>query len=312
VRAHSSSRNITAPSTRPSSIPSPQVSHVSVHLSRNPQDANDRPNTPLKAIPAAQRSRLPTTLVSTITKRANPLSDSANLAWTRSRLEKERGDWWDTQVTGSEEIWGAVKLATQYLQKGELQEAQTMLDVTGCTCPTGLLWKGVYDTTGIQYKIPEWVVVEPEGLAEEEDMHDEGVAGLAGTSARKEDMYDDDEELTTGERVSVRARTSHSQRDVVVSIGKKEAIASIVEKVKLKANVCPFPLPLNTRKTMSSAIAVHRRIPSTSQLTALQLDTTSTLRLAYGGRVYQAHELLDSNPYWNFANNHILTALVFQ
>jgi hypothetical protein len=170
------------------------------------------------------------------------LSDSANLTWTRSRLEKERGDWWDTQVTGSEEIWGAIKLAVQYLQKGELQEAQTMLDVTGCTCPTGLLWKGVYDTTGIQYKVPEWVVVEPEGLAEEEEMHGEGVAGFAGASTGKEDMLNEEEDAT-GEPVTVRVRTSNNQKDVLLEIGEKDTIATIVEKLKLQAKVCSFSRP---------------------------------------------------------------------
>jgi hypothetical protein len=101
-----------------------------------------------------------------------------------------------------------------------------MLDVTGCTCPTGLLWKGVYDTTGVQYKVPEWVVVEPEGLADE-DMHDEGVAGLAGASAADEE----------DEPVRVRVRTSHNSRDILLEIGKKDSIATIVIKLKLQAKV---------------------------------------------------------------------------
>ncbi|RAR07041.1 ubiquitin domain-containing protein [Stemphylium lycopersici] len=271
VPANSSSRNITAPSPRPSSIPSPRASHASqgnLQPSRSPHNANDRPNTPLKPLPATQRSRLPSTLASPAAKtssRVKPLTDSTNLTWTRSRLEKEREDWWDTQVTGSQEIWAAIRLAAQYLQAGELQEAQTMLDATGCTCPTGLLWKGVYDPTGVQYKMPEWVVVEPEGLAEDEDVHDKSVAGPA-----------DDEAL--GELVRVRLRTSHDSKDVSLEIRSRDMAAAIAEKLK-----------------------AHTK-----------LDSSTKIRLVYGGRVYQEHETLESQPYWDFANNFILTALVFQ
>jgi hypothetical protein len=166
---------------------------------------------------------------------ANALGDSTNITWTRSWLEKERGDWWDTQVTGSQEIWAAIRLAAEHLQKGELAEAQTMLDATDCTCPTGLLWNGVYDPPGNQYKVPEWVVVEPEGLAEEEVLLDEGVAGLGGASAKNEGMQEEDD--TANEPVKVRVRMSHNQRDVLLDIGKRDSVATIVGKLKWQAKV---------------------------------------------------------------------------
>jgi hypothetical protein len=164
-----------------------------------------------------------------------PLSDSTSLTWTRSRLEKERNDWWDTQVTGSQEVWGALRLAVQYLQAGELQEAQTMLKATECTCPTGELWKGVYDSTGVMYKLEEWLVVEPEGLVEESDSEDEAPTGSAGAAlgvdgAQESDGGDVD-------RVVVRARISRTQRDVAVRIRKNEAVAAIVERIKRQAQV---------------------------------------------------------------------------
>ncbi|KAL6706806.1 hypothetical protein ACN47E_005142 [Coniothyrium glycines] len=270
VRAHSSSRNITAPSTRSSS---PHASQGNLHPSHSRQDPDDRPNTPLKSIAAAQRSRLPSSLSSPTAKRVRPLTDSTNLAWTRSRLEKERKDWWDTQVTGSEEIWGAIRLAAQHLQAGQLQEAQTMLDVTDCTCPTGRLWRGVYDPTGVQYKVPEWIVVEPEGLAEDQD--ESAATGLVEAS-----RYDTHEQLSTdddrGEVLPVRVRTSHNQRDARLSVGKKETVASIVGNIKKQAKINP----------------------------------THNVRLAYGGRLYQDHETLESHPHWNYANDYVLSALV--
>jgi hypothetical protein len=111
-----------------------------------------------------------------------------------------------------------------------------MLDATGCTCPTGLLWKGVYDLTGIQYKVPEWVVVEPEGLAEETDTHDEAATGPASASAVKETMHDSDDGATGGP-VCVRVRTSHNQKDVFLKIRRQDLVALIVEKLKKQAKV---------------------------------------------------------------------------
>ncbi|KAL1791841.1 hypothetical protein ACET3X_009592 [Alternaria dauci] len=280
VRAHSSSRNITAPSTRPSSIPSPRASHAS-QGNVPPPRADNRPNTPLKPIPSAQRSRLPSTLASIATKtssRAKPLTASTALAWTPSRLEKERGDWWDTQVTGSEQTWRAIRLVAQHLQAGELQEAQTMLDANDCTCPTGLLWRGVYDPTGVQYKVPEWVVVQPEGLAEEGDMDDKDVAGHASSNAMQQNTPDDLVDDDSNGLVRVRLRTSHDQKDVLVVIRMRDTVATIIEKLKGQA----------------------------------KLDPTVIVRLVYGGRVYQDTDTLESHSYWDFANNFTLTALVFQ
>jgi hypothetical protein len=164
-----------------------------------------------------------------------PLTDSTNLTWTRTRLEQERTDWWDTQVTGSPEVWGAIRIATQHLQAGEVQEAQTMLDATGCTCPAGMLWKGVYDPTGVLYRVPEWLVVEPEGLIREGDENAEpsavGTSEVVGEDAGKEIMVEKDE------MASVRIRTSHNQKDVVVSIQQRDTVALILERLRVQAEV---------------------------------------------------------------------------
>ncbi|KAF2856013.1 hypothetical protein T440DRAFT_474436 [Plenodomus tracheiphilus IPT5] len=262
VRAHSSSRNITAPSTRRAS----QASQPGVQQ----QIIDDRPNAPLKAIPTDQRSQLPNALTaSTPTARVKPLTDPSNATWTPSRLEKERRDWWDTQVTGNAEIWGAIRMAVQSLQSGELQTAQAMLDVTGCTCPTGLLWRGVYDPTGVQYKVPEWVIVQPEGLAEE----NEAATGKSFTPTWQIEAVNG---ADTGEVVKIKVRTSHDQRDLIFSIGKKELVWHIIKRIQSLG----------------------------------QLKSDSNVRIVYGGRIYQLDETLDSNQYWNFDNGHVLTALV--
>jgi hypothetical protein len=136
-------------------------------------------------------------------------------------------------VTGSPEVWGAVRLAVKCLQNGDPQEAQSWLEATECTCPTGSLWKGVYDSTGIMYKIPEWLVVEPDGLVDESGS--EGEAATA--SAAKEDGAHDSADENEEDMVLVRARISRTQRDVTIRIRKKETVVSLIEKIKKQAKV---------------------------------------------------------------------------
>jgi hypothetical protein len=184
------------------------------------------------------RSKLPNALVSPTTPNrgrvVKPLTDSTNMTWTRARLEKERNDWWDTQVTGSQEVWGAIRLAAQSLQLGKMREAQQWLEAMECTCPTGSLWKGVYDKTGVMYRVPEWLIVEPEGLVPE-DAGDDAAGESAGAAGQDGAQEEDDEE--DDEPVVVRARISRTGRDVVLKLQKKQTVASIIEKIKEQAEV---------------------------------------------------------------------------
>jgi hypothetical protein len=183
-----------------------------------------------------QRAKLPNALASPTSNRGRgkPLNDSTNQTWTTSRLEKERNDWWDTQVTGSQEVWGAIRLAAQSLQAGKLRDAQSWLETMECTCPTGCLWKGVYDSTGVLYKVPEWLIVEPEGLVSEE-MDEDAEGGPAGSAAGVDEAQEEDDD--EDEPVLVRARISRNGRDVTLKLRRKEPVASIVEKIKEQAEV---------------------------------------------------------------------------
>lgn len=197
-----------------------------------------RPNQKLIPVPAGRRSTLPNTLASsTITKsrqRVKPLTDSSNLAWTRKRLEKERGDWWDTRVTGSREVWACLRFAAEALQQGDVATAQGLLNAQECTCPDGRLWGGVYDDRGILYKVPEWLVVEPDGLAEEGDMQGSRPAedGIDAAGA-----VDDDQASEPDQEFYVRARISSRPQDLRIKVRRRETIASIRERLRTKAQV---------------------------------------------------------------------------
>lgn len=185
-----------------------------------------------------QRAKLPNALASPTSAsrgRVTPLSDSTNLTWTPSRLDKERNDWWDTQVTGSQEVWGAVRLAAQSVQAGKLRDAQQWLEAMECTCPTGCLWKGVYDSTGVMYRIPEWIIVEPEGIVPEGTDADATGDSLGPADGVEDAQEADDDE--DDEPVVVRARVSLNGRDIVLKLRRKEPVGSIVEKIKAQAEV---------------------------------------------------------------------------
>ncbi|KAJ4353213.1 uncharacterized protein N0V89_004940 [Didymosphaeria variabile] len=153
--------------------------------------------------------------------------------WTRQRLEKERNDWWDTRTTGSSEIWAALRSMVQSLQAGDIREAQVLLDATECTCPNGMLWRGIFDNRGEWYKVPEWIVIEPDGLVEEEDLKDE--AGSVGADDDKEVEAED-----LGEEVKVKCRLSSTGKDYKVDIRRGERVGSLVTKLKAKAGLSPF------------------------------------------------------------------------
>lgn len=106
--------------------------------------------------------------------------------------------------------------------------AQSLLDASGCTCPTGQLWSRVYDDRGNEYKVPEWLVLEPSGIVEDGDV------------SIVEDKIDGAAVLDTSEpdgKCVVRVRLSDASKDLRVSVRKRETIASIREKIKVQAKV---------------------------------------------------------------------------
>ncbi|PVI07185.1 hypothetical protein DM02DRAFT_513302, partial [Periconia macrospinosa] len=253
-----SSRNITSSSPPPRSTSLSSNPHAST-IPPPPVTTQRRPNVPLKPIDPALRAKIPGNL-------ASPTAQYARRAgWTRKQLDKERGDWWDTRTTGREEIWAALRLMVESLQMGEVGEAQALLDATECTCPNGMLWKGVFDGRGEWYRVAEWVVIEPEGLIDEDDETDLG--------------HEDDEDIKEDvDAVKVRCRLSTTGADYEIRIYKGEKMASLITKLKSKAGINPF----------------------------------ASVRIVYGGQVIPETKPLESHPYWNYENHHVVIAMVFE
>lgn len=135
-------------------------------------------------------------------------------------------------MTGSPEVWACLRFATEALQKGDVATAQGLLNAQECTCPDGQLWSAVYDDRGILYKIPEWLIIEPAGLVEE----DETVASGTDDKTAVADAADD-EALGPDLEYVVRARISSTSQDFQIPVRRRETIASIREKLKTQAKV---------------------------------------------------------------------------
>lgn len=227
-------------------------------------------------------------------------SDSLTGQFSKQRLERERNDWWDTRTTGSAEIWAALRSMVHSLQGGNVTEAQVLLDATECTCPNGMLWRGVFDNRGEWYKVPEWVVIEPEGLVEEDELKDE--AGSVGE--------DDDKEVETeelGDDVKVKFRLSNTGKDHIVDLRRGERVASLVTKLKAQAGVSPRFHSAVLIRVLTPAIMSDRL-----RLTLKQLHSHVHIRFVYGGRPFEENQPLDANPHWNYDAKHIINAMVFE
>lgn len=163
-------------------------------------------------------------------------------------MEKERRDWWDTRVTGDVQVWRCLQAATEALQEGDVTTAQTLLDAQECTCPTGQLWSRVYDDRGNEYKVPEWLVVEPAGLVEEED------TPVTEDKTEETTVIEDSE---PDHEYVVRVRVSETSTDFKVTVRRRETIASIRETLKTQAQVRPSavkPLAHSQPKTTNETL----------------------------------------------------------
>ncbi|KAG9560674.1 hypothetical protein KCU71_g8850, partial [Aureobasidium melanogenum] len=229
-----------------------------------PTELLDRPNQPLRAAPTVKHS--PPQLALT--------------PWTPSELARQREAFFETRVSGRPEMWAAMKQVSELLRSGDLSAAQTILDASGATCPTGKFCVerrrggqkkgGVYDDKGLLYEIPGWVVSDPEDLVAEPEIEGKDI------NEESEDEIDAEKgvvcEEKIGELVSVRARLSDRGTDVVVDMGTNQKVSVLVKKVQEKAGI------------------------------------EQKVKLAYMGKILEEHKPLGQT---SWKEGHILNALVF-
>jgi len=138
-------------------------------------------------------------------------------------------------VTGSTEIWNALRLVCECLRCGDITQAQGIIDAVGLNVPDGRVavgselrsrgrakrTGGVFDERGVGYDIPGWVVADPEDVVEDGEPEKEDL-GEKG-KGRAEDV---------GELVSVKVRLSDRSTDVTLKIGMRQTAAAICSGVQ--------------------------------------------------------------------------------
>lgn len=210
-------------------------------------------------------------------------------------MAKERDAFFETRVTGDAQVWEALRLVCESLRNGDEASAQNLLDTVGCTCPTGRIKSeraspalgaqatgrkgGIFDERGNEYRIPGWVIVDPDDLIEEDDDDGEKEEGIEDEeedeveereSRRDEKGKGKVEEV--GETVTVTARLSDRASDVVVAIGKQQKVRVLIRRIQEKASI------------------------------------TSRIKIVYLGKVLEADKTLEQQ---GFAEGHVVNALVF-
>ena len=176
---------------------------------------------------------------------------TAKKQWTRSELDKERQDFFDTRVTGHGEIWATLKVVVGLLADGDVITAQSILDAAAVTVPTGDLKNGAYDEAGNLYQMPDHIISDPRNLAPDED--------IIGKGETSNEVTDDDEELErkreekgkavlkSGDVLKVKARLSdRGGPDVVIAVGKDQPVRAVVQRIRDEANVGRPPSIWNT------------------------------------------------------------------
>ena len=196
---------------------------------------------------------------------------SRHRTWTRTALDQERTEFFDTRVTGRSEIWQTLHGVIEVLWEADvrtrqgvsssastdegdpliaLATAQGMLTAADITLPTGDLAQGAYDLLGNFYSLPEWIVADPANLD-----HDTRTLGDTKGDLSTGDMSADDGGVLDSEeaerrreekgkavvnprdQISVRARLSENSHDVVISLGRDETVRSLTRRIFEEARV---------------------------------------------------------------------------
>lgn len=194
---------------------------------------------------------------------------SRNRIWTKAQLDKEREDFFDTRVTGREEVWQTVHAALRELWDADraktagtaedvagddpvLSIAQEILRAAEITLPTGDLANGVYDSLGQYYALPEWIVRDPANVATDEPQagpETDRKAEITSGGESSEDI-DDDELLRRREEkgkavvdiratTKIRIRISETARDTIVRVSPDETVRSVAQKALQKSGLDP-------------------------------------------------------------------------
>lgn len=196
---------------------------------------------------------------------------SEDRTWSPGALNRERAAFFDTRVSGRQEIWQTLKAALEVLWDADkasreppdtqdnsdsepdvdadehnptvaLATAQSILDAADITLPTGDLADGAYDPLGNYYQLPAYIVSDPTNIASSSsDVAALGESKADLTADEEVDRDEDDQEqrrqekgkavVKTRDLISVTIRMSDTSRDLKVEVGKDETVRSIMKHI---------------------------------------------------------------------------------
>jgi hypothetical protein len=171
-------------------------------------------------------------------------------------LRKARAEYFETRVTGREEMWTVVQTVCGLVEAGSLLDAQAILEAAGGSCPTGILWGskgGCYDDRGERYIVPTWCVGQPESIkiGQNDDVSsDEVEKGVSRGNSMSEDVVGSysreakgkgkvvpEQGAIKGKEIRVKVRYSHTARDDTFVIGDQDKLELLAQRARQKAAV---------------------------------------------------------------------------
>lgn len=89
-------------------------------------------------------------------------------AMTSGALISKRDEFWETAPSyeGKKEVWEALRSAAEALERGDVEQAQLMIDSANIKLPNGKLSES-YDDLGTKYCIPAYCISAPDNLITE-------------------------------------------------------------------------------------------------------------------------------------------------
>jgi hypothetical protein len=181
---------------------------------------------------------------------------SSSRLWTPAQLSRERQEFFDTRVTGRQEIWQTIRAALEVLWEAESQvragagvgdpegiqpevqpdnvaedrsvalaTAQSILTAAEITLPTGDFAQGAYDNLGNYYPVPEPVVSDPVNIAVDGDPK-------AAVGAADADLDDSKAVLVADEEDGVEDGVAEARREE-----KGKAVVNKENQVRIRARL---------------------------------------------------------------------------
>ncbi|RJE26375.1 ubiquitin domain protein [Aspergillus sclerotialis] len=180
---------------------------------------------------------------------------SKRRTWSRAQLDQERKEFFETRVTGRQEVWAALSATISFMYAGDYATAQSIIDAAGVTVPTGDLCEGCYDERGVLYRLPQCIVSDPENMVEDDESSDfpgnddldtVSECKMATDDASGDDLISEDmerrrdEKGKTSERDLIRVRARLSDRgdaDLVLSVGKGQSVGFVARRIHEEAEL---------------------------------------------------------------------------